>query len=225
MSKTSVSGSSPGAKLGQTPSQTVGPYFAYGLVGDQYGYPFASIASGTVAPDDEPGTHIRITGRVLDGAGTPVDDALIEIWQADAKGRYAPRDPAALAAAAGAKQDAHPGDGRGSNHGFRGFGRMGTGTDPAKRFVFDTVKPGSVDGRQAPHINVIVLMRGMLLHAYTRIYFPEDAAANASDPVLAQVPPERRPTLIAKRVEQPSGPIYQFDIHMQGSHETVFFDV
>ena len=208
MSKTSAPGSNPVAKLGQTPSQTVGPYFAYGLVGDQYGYPFASIASGQVAPDDEPGTHIRITGRVLDGAGTPIDDALIEIWQADAKGRYA-----------------HPADGRGSNHGFRGFGRMGTGTDPQKRFIFDTVKPGSVDGRQAPHINMIVLMRGVLLHAYTRIYFPEDAAANAADPVLAQVPAERRPTLIAKRVEQPSCAVYQFDIHMQGSHETVFFDV
>jgi protocatechuate 3,4-dioxygenase, alpha subunit len=197
-----------GKKLGQTPSQTVGPYFAYGLTGDQYGYRFASIASGRIAAEDEPGTHVRIVGRVLDGAGAAVEDALIEIWQADASGRYA-----------------HPADGRASNHGFRGFGRFGTGTDPQKRFLFDTVKPGSVDGVQASHLNVTVMMRGLLNHVFTRIYFPEDATANARCPVLTSVPAARRPTLIAERIELGSGLTYRFDIHMQGAAETVFFDV
>ena len=86
------------------------------------------------------------------------------------------------------------------------------------------MKPGSVDGKQAPHINVIVLMRGMLVHAYTRIYFTDEAAANAVDPVLLAVPAERRNTLIAVREETPTGTVYRFDIHMQGERETAFFD-
>ncbi len=191
----------------QTPSQTVGPYFAYGLTPEQYGYPLKSIAGSALAAGAVAGTRIRIEGRVLDGEGKPVDDAMIEIWQADAEGRYA-----------------HPADPRGSNAAFVGFGRCGTGTDPENRFFFDTVKPGSVDGRQAPHINLILFMRGMLSHAYTRIYFADEASANASDPVLASVPAERRSTLIAKREEAASGILYRFDIHMQGSDETVFFD-
>jgi len=194
-------------KLTQTPSQTVGPYFAYCLTPQQYGYDFANIASGNVASAETEGEHIRIEGCVLDGAGNPIDDAVIEIWQADSKGRYA-----------------NPVDPRGSNASFKGFGRRGTGTDPQKRFTFDTVKPGSVDGKQAPHINVIVLMRGLLLHAFTRIYFSDEKRANDSDPVLAQVPPKRRDTLIAERTNTPAGTVYRFDIHMQGDRETVFFD-
>lgn len=194
-------------RLKQTPSQTVGPYFAYGLAPTQYGYPMQSIAGGTMAASDTEGERIRIEGVVYDGEEKPIMDALIEIWQADAKGRYA-----------------HPADPRGSNAGFKGFGRVGTGTDPECRFIFDTIKPGSVDGVQAPHINVIVLMRGMLLHTYTRIYFSDEAAANAKDPVLASVPAERRDTLIASRATAPAGALYRFDIHMQGGKETVFFD-
>lgn len=195
----------------QTPSQTVGPYFAYGLTAQQYGYDFDSIAGGRLAGEDIEGERIRIVGRVLDGNGYPVDDAMIEIWQADAQGRYA-----------------HPADPRGSNVAFKGFGRVGTGTDPANRFVFDTVKPGRVPapdgGEQAPHISLIVFARGMLNHAFTRIYFPDEAAANRSDPVLALVPEDRRATLIAARDETASGVVYHFDIHLQGSRETVFFD-
>jgi protocatechuate 3,4-dioxygenase alpha subunit len=191
----------------QTPSQTVGPYFAYGLTPEQYGYPMKSIVSGALAASAVEGMRIRIEGRVLDGEGKAIEDAMIEIWQADAAGRYA-----------------HPADPRGSNAAFVGFGRCGTGTDPQKRFAFDTVKPGSVDGRQAPHINVIVFMRGMLSHAYTRLYFSDEAAANEADPVLTSVPKERRRTLVAARAETPSGVVYRFDIHMQGSDETVFFD-
>jgi protocatechuate 3,4-dioxygenase alpha subunit len=193
--------------LKQTPSQTVGPYFAYALTAEQYGYPLTSIAGGTLARGDTEGERIRIEGRVLDGEGEPVDDAMIEIWQADARGRYA-----------------HPADPRGSNTAFKGFGRMGTGTDPERRFIFDTVKPGSVDGRQAPHINVIVTMRGLLVHAFTRIYFSDEAAANAKDSVLGSVPADRRATLVAERSETPGGVLYRFDIRMQGPKETVFFD-
>jgi protocatechuate 3,4-dioxygenase, alpha subunit len=192
----------------QTPSQTVGPYFAFGLVPEQYGYPFSSIAGGTLVRNDTDGRRIRIEGRVLDGEGQAISDALVEIWQADARGRYA-----------------HPLDPRSSHASFHGFGRVGTGTDPEHRFVFETVKPASVDGIQAPHVNVIVLMRGLMLHAYTRIYFADEATANATDPVLASVPADRRDTLIAKCDQSPDGVVYRFDIHMQGPRETVFFDV
>ena len=196
------------SKLRQTPSQTVGPFFAYALTSEQYGYDFASIAGGSLIEGDVPGQRIRIEGRVLDGKSEVVPDAMIEIWQADGEGRYA-----------------HPADPRGSNIAFKGFGRVGTGTDPEARYIFDTIKPGSVDGKQAPHINVIVFMRGLLLHAYTRIYFSDEAAANARDPVLASVPAERRKTLIAIKDETSADVVYRLDIHMQGPDETVFFDV
>ena len=193
--------------LTQTPSQTVGPYFAYGLTGDQYGYALKAVANGTMTRADTEGERIRIEGIVYDGDGKPVPDAMIELWQADAMGRYA-----------------HPADPRSSNASFSGFGRFGTGTDPDSKFIFETVKPGRVDGQQAPHVNVIVMMRGMLSHAFTRIYFSDEADANARDPVLATVPAERRQTLIATRTSAPSGIVYRFDIHMQGDRETVFFD-
>jgi len=195
-------------RLEQTPSQTVGPFFAYALTPEQYGYPFRSLAGGKLADDDTPGERIRITGRVLDGDGAPVPDAMIEIWQADAEGRYA-----------------HPADPRGSNLRFTGFGRCGTGTDPENRFVFDTIKPGPIGDGQAPHVNVIVFMRGMLTHVFTRIYFADEAEANAKDPVLASVDDARRHTLIAARATMPAGTVYRLDLHMQGPDETVFFDV
>ena len=195
-------------RLKQTPSQTVGPFFAYGLTPEQYGYPFRSLAGSTLAEEDTPGERIRITGRVFDGDGVPVPDAMIEIWQADAEGRYA-----------------HPADPRGSNLRFTGFGRCGTGTDPENRFVFDTIKPGPIGEGQAPHVNVIVFMRGLLAHVYTRIYFPDETEANAHDPVLASLEEARRRTLIARRQSGPAGPVYRLDLHMQGPDETVFFDV
>jgi protocatechuate 3,4-dioxygenase alpha subunit len=195
-------------RLKQTPSQTVGPFFAYGLTPEQYGYPFRSLAGATLVDHDTAGARIRITGRVLDGDGAPVPDAMIEIWQADAEGRYA-----------------HPADPRGSNLPFKGFGRCGTGTDPENRFAFDTIKPGPIGDGQAPHVNVIVFMRGMLSHVYTRIYFSDEAEANANDPVLASVEEARRRTLIATPETTPAGSVYRLDLHMQGPDETVFFDV
>jgi protocatechuate 3,4-dioxygenase alpha subunit len=194
--------------LKQTPSQTVGPFFAYGLTPEQYGYPFRSLAGATLADDDTPGERIRIVGRVLDGDGVPMPDAMIEIWQADALGRYA-----------------HPADPRGSNVSFTGFGRCGTGADPENRFIFDTIKPGPIGDGQAPHVNVIVFMRGLLSHVYTRIYFADEAEANAPDPVLATIEEARRRTLIAARESGPAGTVYRLDLHMQGPDETVFFDV
>lgn len=188
----------------QTPSQTVGPYFAYGLTPTQYGYKFASIAGPRMADEQIQGEHIRVTGQVIDGDGVPVPDAMIEVWQADADGCYPD----------GSRQD-----------GFTGFGRVGTGTDPQNRFWFDTIKPGATADGQAPHLNMIVFMRGLLSHLYTRIYFSDEAALNASDPVLGSIDEARRQTLIARREETPAGTVYRFDIHMQGASETVFFDV
>ena len=194
--------------LKQTPSQTAGPFFAFGLTAPQYAYPYDAIASGDLADAQTPGEHIRIEGHVFDGAGELITDAMIEIWQADSEGRYA-----------------HPADGRLSNQSFHGFGRFGTGIDPLGGFAFNTVKPGPVDGAQAPHINVIVFMRGMLTHAYTRLYFSDEASANARDAVLQSVPADRRNTLIARRSDNGGATVYRFDIRMQGDSETVFFDV
>jgi protocatechuate 3,4-dioxygenase alpha subunit len=189
----------------RTPSQTVGPYLHIGLVPGAYG--FREVFTATVAASGVAGDHIRIVGQVFDGEGVEIKDAMIEIWQADHEGRYA-----------------HPEDGRPvSSNSFRGFGRASTETGG---FTFATVKPGSVAGPggtpQAPHINVGVFARGVLKRMHTRIYFAGDAA-NASDPILALVPADRRDTLMAKPVAGQSG-TWRFDIHLQGDKETVFFD-
>jgi protocatechuate 3,4-dioxygenase, alpha subunit len=182
-----------------TPSQTVGPYFAIGL-------PFED---GPLAVDPDVPGAIRITGTVYDGAGTPIPDSLIETWQADPEGRFA---------------DLHGYGGASSVTGFRGFARFGV-EDGDGTFEIVTVKPGPLPGSgdavQAPHIDVSVFARGMLHRCVTRIYFPDEPEANAADPVLARVPPERRETLLA----QPSDGGYRFDIRIQGPGETVFFAV
>jgi protocatechuate 3,4-dioxygenase alpha subunit len=196
------------ADLKQTPSQTLGPFFAYGLTPEQYGYAHRGIAGNALAARHVPGEHVRIEGRIFDGAGAPIDDAMIEIWQADTDGRYA-----------GADHDTTESAGRG----FMGFGRCGT--DDEGGFWFATIKPGAIGDGQAPHIGVIVQARGILNHAFTRIYFADEAEANRADPALKSVPEDRRDTLISARSETPAGPIYHFDIHMQGDDETVFFDV
>jgi protocatechuate 3,4-dioxygenase, alpha subunit len=181
--------------LGTTPSQTVGPFFSFGL-------PFEG-GERLVAPDD-PDT-VRIEGAVYDGAGDPLDDALVEIWQANRHGRYR-----------------HPEDRRAElplEDGFDGFGRCPT--DAQGRFGFVTVKPGAV-APEAPHINVIVLARGLLVHLFTRIYFPDEEAANAADPVLSAIEDAAmRETLIAR----PLDGALRFDIHLQGERQTAFFDV
>jgi protocatechuate 3,4-dioxygenase alpha subunit len=199
----------PESTKGITPSQTVGPFFAYGLTSNgKYDWNDA-FTSNLVTPDAS-GERIRIEGRVFDGDGAPVPDCMLEIWQADAQGRFSdPQD-----------QRAPP------NSSFKGFGRCGT--DANGGYAFDTIKPGIVpdpDGKpQAPHVLVAIFARGMLLQNYTRIYF-DGEAGNAADPVLALVPADRLATLIAERAPGNGSAVYRLDIHLQGDNETVFFDV
>ena len=193
---------------GITPSQTVGPYFAYGLTPNGK-YEWNDAFSNNLVTSDTTGERIRVEGKVFDGDDKIVPDCMLEIWQADAQGRFSdPQDKRAL-----------------PNSSFRGFGRCGT--DGNGGYSFDTIKPGTVpdpDGKpQAPHLVLAVFARGMLLHLYTRIYF-DGEAANASDPVLALVPADRRATLIAAR-KGGAGSVYVLDIHLQGDKETVFFEV
>ena len=192
-------------KLRDTPSQTVGPFFAYGLTAVQYGYDYTSIADDLLIGPDTDINRILITGCVYDGQGKVVPDAMVEFYQVDSSGKYR---------SAPLEKD---------RDNFRGFGRLGTGTQPGSRFIFTTVKPGAIGG-QAPHINVILFMRGSLLHVYTRIYF-DDESTNEKDPLLNFVPETRRHTLIAKRSPRTDITEYRFDIHMQGENETVFLDV
>ncbi len=188
--------------LKQTPSQTAGPFFHYMLTPEQSGYDYRSLAGGKIADETVEGMRIRISGVLIDGQGQPLPDALVELWQADAQGRYA-----------------HPADGRPSNAAFKGFGRCAT--DDQGMFSFDTIKPGVIGSPHAPHATLIVLARGLQNHLYTRVYFEDEAAANGGDPVLQSVPADRRATLIAKRVTDG----YRLDIRLQGEAETVFFDV
>ncbi len=194
---------------GITPSQTVGPFFKYGLTPNGQ-YDWNDAFTGNLVTPDASGERIRVEGRVFDGDGAPVPDAMLEIWQADSQGRFAdPQD-----------KRAQP------NTKFRGFGRVGTDANGA--FAFDTVKPGPVPDPngipQAPHLLLAVFARGMLRHLYTRIYFG-DEAGNSIDPVLALVPADRRATLIAEREAGNGSAVYKLDLRLQGDDETVFFDV
>lgn len=188
----------------ETPSQTVGPFFHMGL---------ARAGENVLAGDHVDGERVRIEGRVVDGAGDPVDDALVELWQANADGRYR-----------------HPADDREDlplDPHFTGFGRAGTNANG--EFWFTTVKPGAVPARgggwQAPHCNLQVFARGLLRHLSTRLYFADDPATT-DDPVLASVPEARRTTLLARPAGRRDGlPAYRFDIILQGDGETVCFDV
>lgn len=178
-------------ELGTTPSQTVGPFLSIGL-------------SWPDGPDvaDPQHSGIRIAGRLFDGAGEPVPDGMVEIWQADPNGRFP-----------------HPDDPRGAITcpGFRAFGRCAT--DEHGRFWFRTLKPGRVDDEQAPHVNVTVFARGLLKHLVTRLYFPDEATANDSDPVLANLGADERAQLVAIDCHG----TLRFDIHLQGEAETPFF--
>jgi len=185
---------------GTTPPQTAGPFFSLGL---------AWLDRSNLTAGDLEGERVTIRGRVLDGDGQPVPDAVLEIWQADSSGKYPlPED-------VHAKETVIP---------FLGFGRIPTNCHG--QFQFTTVLPGSVPGpqgtEQAPHLNVSLFMRGLLKRLVTRIYFPNEPQNN-SDPILGLVPPDRRPTLIARPSEEQPG-ILVWDVHLQGTHETVFFD-
>ncbi|WP_426592409.1 protocatechuate 3,4-dioxygenase subunit alpha [Cellulomonas sp. McL0617] len=178
---------------GQTPAQTVGPFFGYALP-----YPGGPDVRAPWQPD-----AIRLHGLVLDGAGEPVPDALVEVWGADADGR--------------------PSTERGSldrdPHGFTGFGRSATARDG--RYAFSTLKPGSSRPGAAPYVVVAVFARGLLNHLLTRAYFADEVDANGADPLLQRVDADRRATLVAE-LDGPRS--YRFDIRLQGAGETVFLD-
>jgi protocatechuate 3,4-dioxygenase, alpha subunit len=191
-----------------TASQTVGPFFRFGLERPEL---------RDLTRDGAEGAKIRIEGKVLAGDGQPVKEALLEIWQANAAGRYAhPEDT----------QD-KPIDSR-----FLGFGRCCTEDDGSYYFV--TIRPGQVPGRgnalQAPHIALTVFARGMLKREVTRIYFADEMKANEIDPLLSRIEDVRvRETLLARPQSGPGKqgemPVYRFDIRLQGEGETAFFDI
>ena len=203
----------------ETASQTAGPYVHIGLAPEAAGFDiFANNFGSVLAGDGTKGERIRIEGRVFDGIGTVLKDVLIEIWQANAEGKYA-----------------HPADrqpGKAIDPAFRGWGRSCTDFETGV-YAFDTIKPGRVEGRNgrvmAPHVNAWIVARGINVGLNTRIYFGDEAEANGSDAVLNLIEWEaRRKTLIAERLERKldgGAVVYRFDIRLQGEGETVFFDV
>lgn len=202
--------------LKETASQTAGPYVHIGLAPKQAGFDIFENNFGNVLTSPETkGERILIEGRVFDGSGAIIKDVLLEIWQANAAGRY--NHPAD-------KQEGKPLD-----KSFRGWGRACTDFDSGV-YTFETIKPGSVTGRNgkamAPHINVWVVARGINIGLSTRIYFSDEEKANAEDPDMSSIEwVERRKTLVAQRSEKDGQVVYTFDIYLQGDKETVFFDV
>lgn len=201
--------------LKETASQTAGPYVHIGLAPKQAGFDiFEKNFTNVLAGPDTRGERIRVEGRVIDGSGTPVRDVLIEIWQANAQGKYQ-----------------HPADRQDKDldKDFRGWGR-GCSDFETGIYTFETIKPGVVEGRNgrpmAPHINFWIVARGINIGLNTRMYFSDEVDANAKDPVLNLIEWEvRRKTLIAQRSEKDGQVVYRFDIQLQGPEETVFFDI
>ncbi|NRQ18162.1 protocatechuate 3,4-dioxygenase subunit alpha [Ensifer sesbaniae] len=197
--------------LKETPSQTAGPYVHIGLTPNFCGIGgvYETDLGARMVNEQTLGERITITGRVIDGAGTPLKDALVEIWQADAVGLY--NSPTELRGSA--------------DPNFTGWGRCPTAADDGV-FTFETVKPGRVpfkDGRpMAPHITFWIVARGINVGLHTRMYFPEEAEANAADPLLARIEHRHR---VATLVATGAAPNYVFDIHLQGEKETVFLDI
>ena len=201
--------------LKESASQTAGPYVHIGLAPSQAGFDiFEKNFTNVVALPGVAGERITIEGRVIDGSGTPVRDVLIELWQANAAGRYN-----------------HPADRQDKplDPAFRGFGRACSDFKTGI-WTFETIKPGSVAGRagkpMAPHVNLWIVSRGINIGLATRMYFSDETEANAADPVLNLIEWEvRRKTLIGERETRGSAVVYRFDIHLQGPQETVFFDI
>ena len=198
-------------RLKESPSQTAGPYIHIGATPNSCGISgiYAEDLGARLVNEKTLGTRITVTGRIVDGTGTPLRDALIEIWQADSTGLY-------------------PGHGSGDPN-FSGFGRQAVDGETGI-YRFEPIKPGCVpfpDGRMmAPHISILIFARGINTGLHTRLYFSDEAEANRADPVLTRVEhPNRVPTLIAARSETGGMPAYTFDIHLQGERETVFLDI
>jgi protocatechuate 3,4-dioxygenase alpha subunit len=201
--------------LKETASQTAGPYVHIGLIPAMAGFDiFDKNFSNVLVTPDTQGERITLEGKVIDGGGSPLRDVLLEIWQANAAGRY--NHPADRSAGA-LDQD------------FRGWGRGGSDFESGL-VRFETIKPGAITDRAgrkcAPHVNVWIVARGINIGLNTRLYFSDEEAANAADPVLNLVePPVRRETLIATRGVRDGKVVYYFTINLQGPNETVFFDV
>lgn len=199
--------------LRETASQTAGPFVHIGLAPGAAGFDIYRRELGhDIAGPNASGTRIRVEGRVIDGMGSPVKDVLLEVWQADAAGHHA-----------------HPEGGGAVEDGFRGWGRVIPDFETGK-WAFDTVKPGAVPGRggrvQAPHLSLWIVARGINLGLNTRMYFGDEDAANAADPVLGLIEwDHRRATLIASHELRDGMPVYHFDIRLQGDDETVFLEI
>lgn len=194
----------------ETPSQTAGPFVHIGTMARIAGFKLFETELGQVpAAEGVPGKRITVEGRLFDGTGAPVKDAMVEVWHADSDGRYA-----------------HPEDPRGSgiHEGFTGFGRYHTDFDTGA-FTIETIKPGVTPGRharpQSPHLNIWIVARGINIGLSTRMYFPDEE--NDNDPLLGMVEQvHRRATLVAEVTGENA---YRFDIHLQGPQETVFLDI
>ena len=201
--------------LSESASQTAGPYVHIGLAPKDAGFDiFENTFGNVLAAPATKGERIRIEGRVIDGSGTPLRDVLLELWQANAAGKYS-----------------HPADrqAKALDPSFRGWGRASSDFETGAWF-FETIKPGPVMGRNgramAPHVNLWIVARGINIGLNTRMYFSDEEAANAADPVLKLIEWEsRRKTLIGKREGASGKPVYRFDIQLQGPDETVFFDI
>ncbi|MBE1293831.1 MAG: protocatechuate 3,4-dioxygenase subunit alpha [Rhodobacteraceae bacterium] len=199
--------------LKETPSQTAGPYVHIGLAPGAAGFDIYERELGwDIAGPNAKGERIRIEGLVIDGTGSPVKDVMLEAWQANAEGIYP-----------------HPEQAGETEEGFKGWGRVITDFETGE-WGFDTIKPGRAMGRNgqlmAPHISLWIVARGINVGLNTRLYFDDEAEANATDPVLNVIEWEnRRATLIAKREMRDGAPVYRFDITLQGNNETVFFDI
>ena len=204
----------PAHALKETASQTAGPFLHIGLTPGRVGIDsYRKTFSNNLAGPGTKGQRITIEGRIFDGSGTPLRDALVEIWQANAAGRYN-----------------HPADRQKKplDKTFRGWGRTCTDFDTGL-FTFETVKPGAVEGRNgsvmAPHVSFWIAARGINIGLQTRMYFPDEEKANAADPVLNGIEwVSRRRTLVAVLDRRKGHPVYRFDIRLQGADETVFFD-
>ena len=201
--------------LKETASQTAGPYVHIGLAPMEAGFDiFEKNFTNVLAKPGTAGERITIEGRVIDGSGTPVRDVLLELWQANAAGRYN-----------------HPADTQNKplDPDFRGWGRACSDFETGL-YRFDTVKPGAVEGRNgrlmAPHVNLWIVARGINIGLSTRMYFSDETDANSKDPVLNLIEWEvRRKTLIGQREQRGNQVVYTFDIRLQGEGETVFFDI
>lgn len=190
--------------LRETASQTAGPYVHIGLAPNAAGFNIYDIESGKdIAGPNAGGKRIRVEGIVWDGNGDPVKDVLIEVWQPNSDGKFANQDEV--------------------EEGFRGWGRIISDFDSGE-WGLETVKPGALKDA-APHLSIWIVARGINVGLNTRMYFPEDTQANASDPVLNMLDADLRSTLIATRLDEAEKTTYRFDIRLQGDGETAFFDI